>query len=70
MTKRKIDNCSMSRREREHAEMLEAALTRPGVRELMKVYGNWQEKDRGLDAYRLATKEARSIVTTNSSNTC
>ncbi len=70
MTKRKIDSFSMSKREREHAEMLEAALARPGVREIMKVYSNWQETDRGLDIYRLAMKKTRSIVTTNSSNAC
>ena len=40
---------SGSRREREHAEMLEAALARPGIREVMYVYRGWQEKDRGLD---------------------
>lgn len=68
MTKQEIDTRWTSRREREHAEMLEAALARPGVREVMKVYGGWQEKDRGLDSYRSATKEAQSIVTTNSSN--
>ncbi len=68
MTKRETDSRSVSRRQREHTEMLEAALARPGVREVMKVYGEWQEKDQGLDAYRSATSEARSVVTTNSSN--
>lgn len=48
--------------------MLEAALARPGVRELAKAYGSWQEKDRGLDAYRSATKKPERIMTTNSSN--
>ncbi|MCY4239300.1 MAG: hypothetical protein OXC93_13305, partial [Rhodospirillaceae bacterium] len=70
MTTRKTDTHSTSRREQEHAEMLEAAVARPGVREVMQVYGGWQEKDRGLEAYRSATKEAQSIVTTNSSNAC
>ena len=57
-TRRRSD----SRREREHAEMLEAALARPGVREVMDVYRGWQEKDRGLDAYR-------SVLTWNSPDT-
>ena len=70
MTERKIDKRSMSGRERQHAEMLEAALARPGVREAMQVYGGWREKDQGLDSWRSATKAARSIVTTNSSNAC
>ncbi len=67
MTKQEVDSHSTSRREREHTEMLEAALARPGVREVMKVYGEWQDKDRGLDTYRSATKAFR-MVTTNSSN--
>ena len=36
--------------------MLEAALARPGVREVMEVYQNWQKADSGLDAYRAAQK--------------
>ncbi len=68
MTKQDIDTRRPSERGREHAEMLEAALARPGVREAMTVYGVWQEKDRGLDSYRFAAKEARNTITTNSSN--
>ena len=56
-----------SRRVREHAEMLKAALARPGVREALDVYRGWQEKDRGLDAYRSATKTPGHVTTTNSS---
>ena len=44
-----------SRREQDHAAMLKEALSQPGVREVMKVYSGWWEKDRGLDAYRAAT---------------
>lgn len=66
-TKRTIQRSS-SRREQEHAELLERALARPGVREVMSVYDNWREKDRGLDAYRSATKRPGRTATTNSSN--
>lgn len=59
---------SSSRREREHAELLESALARPGIRELMSVYDNWREKDRGLNSYRSATKKPERTATTNSSN--
>ena len=45
-----------SKREQDHAAMLKEALSRPGVREVMDVYNGWWEKDRGLDAYRAATK--------------
>ena len=50
--------------------MLKAALARPGVREVMQVYGGWQEKDRELDAYSAAAKASGRITTTNSSNAC
>lgn len=51
-----------------HAEMLEAALARPGIREVMKVYGAWKESDRGLDPYRAATGHPAHGTTTNTSN--
>lgn len=53
MTKRKH---VASKREQEHAAMLKEALSRPGIREVMDVYDGWRERDRGLDAYRAATK--------------
>ena len=52
-----------SRREREHAAMLEAALARPGVREAFAVYRGWQEKDRGLDVYRSAVRAVDRATT-------
>ena len=54
-----------SKREQEHAAMLREALARPGVRDVMKVYDGWREKDRGLDAYRAATKTPSRTTTTN-----
>ena len=54
-----------SRREQDHAAMLEEALSRPGVREVMKIYNGWWEKDRGLDAYRAATKTPARTTRTN-----
>ena len=68
MNKRTSKRRSSSRREREHTELLERALARPGVREVMNVYDNWREKDRGLNSYRAATKNPERITTTNSSN--
>ena len=47
--------------------MLDAALARPGIREVMDVYREWQEKDRGLDAYSSATKSPGRISNSNSS---
>jgi hypothetical protein len=63
-----VDARSNSKREREHADMLREALARPGVREVMEVYQNWQKVDQGLTPYRLATKEPQRVTTTNSAN--
>ena len=63
-TRRRSD----SGREREHDAMLEAALARPGVHEVMDVYRGWREKDRGLDACRSATKVPGRTTTSNSSD--
>lgn len=70
MTNRHVRVHPGSRREKDHAEMLEATLARPGVREMMKVYGDYQEKDRAYEEYRSATTRAERITTTNSSNNC
>ena len=67
MANQETERRTCSRREREHAAMLDAALARPGVREVMDVYRGWQEKDRRLDAYRLATKAAGHVTMSNSS---
>ena len=66
--KRESDSNRRSSRVRKHEEMLEAALARPGVREIMKLYGSWQEKDQGFDAYRFATRETSKVTTTDSTN--
>ena len=57
-----------SKRAEEHAAMLKEALGRPGVREVMKVYGEWQQADKGLDAYRAASKEGGIVTTTDHAN--
>ena len=68
MTKQETSKRLASRRERDRAAMLDSALARPGVREVMEVYGGWQEKDCGLDAYRLATKAPSYVMNSNSSS--
>ena len=57
-----------SDRASQHAAMLEEALERPGMREIMNVYRDWQRADRGLDSYRAATKEPLIIKTTDHAN--
>ncbi len=54
-----------SERAEEHANMLEMALARPGIREVMEVYHGWIDRKKGIDVHRWATKEAQQITTTN-----
>ena len=66
--KKVSDARSTSKREKARAEMLKAALERPGVNEVMQVYGGWREKDQALNPYRTATSQPVKTVTTNSSS--
>lgn len=54
--------------EQERAALLREALARPGVREVMRVYGLCQEQDKGLNAYRAATRKSFETITTNRTN--
>ena len=60
--------CSGSGRAQSHADMLKAAQDRPGVREVMQVYRNWQVKDGRLGAHHSATKTPERTETTNRTN--
>ena len=70
MTKRKVNKQTVSRRKQAHSEMLKAALARPGVNEVMRVYGNWRQKDQWLDSYRSSTRNPVRITTSDSSIGC
>ena len=59
---------SKSHREKAHEELLQAALARPGIRELMEVYRIWLERDQELNTYRSVTKEFPRAVTGISSS--
>ena len=43
--------------EQERKALLQEALARPGVREVMRLYGVWQERDEWMNPYRAATKK-------------
>ena len=62
------DEAKTSERERAHAALLEEALKRPGIPEIMRVYGDWRTADRGLDPYRAATKAPSRATTTDHAN--
>ena len=64
------DKADMQRSKRvdQHAAMLDEALRRPSVREVMEVYDAWQRFDEQLRAYRAATTPVPKITTTDRSN--
>ena len=57
-----------SNREQEHAAMLKEALARLGLCEVMQVYQNYQQANKGLNSYRLATKHPEKLLTTDRTN--
>ena len=67
-TPRRPDEAETSERVRAHAALLEEALERPGIPELMRVYGAWRTADRGLDPYRAATRALSRTTTTDHAN--
>ena len=65
---RRPDEAKTSERARAHAALLEEALKRPDIPEIMRVYGDWRTADRGLDPYRAATKAPARGTTTDHAN--
>ena len=64
--------CPTSGRPEKYATMLEAALARQGIREVMEILGIWQEQDRRLDAARAvgaAIRRGSTVTTDRSSRT-
>ena len=68
MAKREASKGLKSKRQIEHAALLEAALARPGVRKVMEVYQDWQSKEQIFMPYQLAAKGATMTTTTSSAN--
>ncbi|HNS19901.1 MAG TPA: hypothetical protein PKH24_05350 [Sedimentisphaerales bacterium] len=57
-----------NRFESEAAEILQRALERPGVREMMSVYGQWEWICAETQAYRQAIARKRVIVAADTSD--
>ena len=57
-----------SDRQRELDTMLEEALARPGVKEMMKVYHGWVNVSRVYESYLQATTPHGRVTTTDHSN--
>ncbi len=62
------DQAKTSERARAHAALLEKSLKRPGIPEIMRVYGDWRTADRGLGSCRAATKRPSRTTTTDHAN--
>ncbi len=57
-----------SQRQQDFEALLAEAQARPGVREAMQAYQNWQKSDRVLDTYRRATNLVPQPTTTDHAN--
>ena len=57
-----------STRQKAHGALLEDAIARPGIREIMRVYEDWQHADHGLDPYRALADEPQHMETTDHAN--
>ena len=57
-----------STREPSRVKLLKEALERPGIREVMRVYEDWRQADRGLDSYHAATRDPNRTTTTDRAN--
>ena len=55
-------------REEACSKLLKEALSRPGIPEVMHVYGGWRQADRGLDPYRAVTHLPQQVMTTDHAN--
>lgn len=66
--RRHVENPQKPSREKSHAAMLEEALARPGIHEVMHVYQRWQKLDRGLDPYRATKRRPHTVTTTDHAN--
>ena len=62
------EEAEISERERAHAALIEETLERPGIPEIMRVYGDRRTADRGLDPYRAATRVLSRSTTTDHAN--
>ena len=58
----------ISERQQRLKVLLKKGRSRPGVSEYMDIYNAWQEQDRHLDPYRLATADIVKITTTDHAN--
>ena len=57
-----------SQRQHELDTLLKEALARPGVKEVMEVYQNWQRSERGYDPYRRVLSPPGKVITTDHAN--
>ena len=57
-----------SQRQEQQTDLLEEALSRPGIRELMLVYQGWEKREQQLDSYRTAASGKGTVTTSDHAN--
>lgn len=66
MAHRKEDSSSRrSQRQQDCESLIREASARPGIREVMKVYGAWKRADRSLEPYRAISRNRVTTTTTS-----
>jgi hypothetical protein len=61
-------NPSPPTRTEQQEALLQEALARPGISEVMRVYENWKEQDRAQEPYREAMRDPPVIIATDHVN--
>lgn len=57
-----------SQRQKQQTDLLEEALSRPGIREVMLVYQGWEQVERNMDSYRTVANERGTVSTSDHAN--
>ena len=61
-------NPTLPTRTEEQEALLQEALARPGIVELMRVYGSWKKQDQAQEPYREAMRDRPVIIATDRVN--
>ena len=61
-------NPSSPTRTEQQEALLQEALARPGILEVMRVYENWKEQDQAQEPYREAMRDHPVIIATDHVN--
>ena len=57
-----------SDRQKAYEKLLQEALSRPGIPELLEMHRSWRDANRTFDSYRTLTRPAPGTTTTDHTN--